>query len=316
MKKLLGLLTITSAVVSATACNFGGAFDENDQNASGVKMAIYDMAFLDMIDNIGYDKFGIDMLSIPDYLAKDDLAKYIDVRTQNGAPDLGKHNANPSIEPLTLLDPDHIVMSSRFKTSIWEQVQTEFASKQLLDASFEYTQFLPGMKNNATTLAKWFPKLETEITTKMNQIESDVNSVKTLASQLDKKAVIITAAGSTLTYHTAGGRYDMITTDFGFKLDDSFNSCPSTSTHGCTFQMDEFFDVVNPDIVFMIDTQIVQTAATESVVVKQLEENAKFKATNAYQNGKYITLSPQAFYNNPGGFSSTQVMIDNLKGAL
>ena len=86
------------------------------------------------------------------------------------------------------------------------------------------------------------------------------------------------------------------------------------STHGQNASF-EYIVEQNPDYLFIID-RTAATSKTGEGSAPQLFDNELIRSTDAYKNGRIVYLNPIVWYSAGGGFTSTQMMLDEINNAL
>lgn len=104
-------------------------------------------------------------------------------------------------------------------------------------------------------------------------------------------------------------RFGIIHKGFGFTPADKNIK---TSTHGQNVSF-EYVVEKNPDYIFVIDRGAV---VGNNTTAKQVLENDLIKTTSAYKNNKIIYLNSHIWYVSVGGFNSTNMMADEIQGAI
>lgn len=319
MKKILYvvMLVMSFVLLGCGELSVSKESSESQGQEKKLRVAVYDMGILDIMDNIGFEKFNIGTLSIPEYLAKGDLHKY----SNYGGPDLGLHH-EPTIEPLKLLQPDVVILTNRFR-SLEDQIRKEFPKAIVYQAAIDPTKYVEGLIKNYEFLENTFPAVKDELKASETELTTEIAEFQELTKDFNQKSLILMPNGKSIATYGSGGRFDMIHSTFGFPdvLDDKDLTediqiqATSSNAHGNNINY-EFFTQVNPDIVFLIDRNLISNDNEASESIQDLMNSSAFKNTNAFKNKKIISLDPNAFYVYPGGFNTTKVMMEGLKKAL
>lgn len=315
MKKILSIFILIVSFVLVGCVNNAKEKDETEAVKTTKKVAIYDMGILDIMDHAGFENFEISSLSIPEYLTKGELKKYANY----GGPDLGNHR-EPTIEPLKLLQPDIIILTSRFE-NLEGKIKKEFPNVIVYQAAIDPTKYEEGLKNNFNFLEETFPKAKERLEASKIELLKEINDFKELTKNNSGKALTLMPNGKSIATYGSGGRFDMIHSTFGFKdalidVNEKVKiQATSTQTHGNNINF-EFFTKVNPDIVFFIDRNVSSGDGTPSESITDLMNSNAFKNTNAYKNNMIVSLDSNAFYILPGGYSTTKKMMEGLEKAI
>ena len=162
---------------------------------------------------------------------------------------------------------------------------------------------------NARTIASIFGK-ENEVEDKVNQYNSRINNLKSIAS--GKNALVgMTTSGS---FNILGndGRCSIIGNEIGFN---NLGATGNTSTHG----NEASFETVvakNPEYIFVMDRdKAIGKAGAASA--KEIVENDLVKSTPAYKNNHIIYLeNPNVWYTAEGGIQALDMMLKDLEKGL
>lgn len=162
---------------------------------------------------------------------------------------------------------------------------------------------------NARTIASIFGK-ENEVEDKVNQYNSRINNLKSIAS--GKNALVgMTTSGS---FNILGndGRCSIIGNEIGFN---NLGATGNTSTHG----NEASFETVvakNPEYIFVMDRdKAIGKAGTASA--KEIVENDLVKSTPAYKNNHIIYLeNPNVWHTAEGGIQALDMMLKDLEKGL
>lgn len=323
MKKITAILLMALMVLSLTACGNQTGKDNNGSEGSteptsvtittlnGQKeetqlevpynperIAILDLAALDIIDSIGVgDKVvGMAQTSI-DYLSYYSENKNIK--------NLGTIK-EADIEAVMECEPDIIFIGGRLSASYDKLSEIAPVVYLATDSSIGLVE---STLKNARTIASIFGK-ENEVEDKVNQYNSRINNLKSIAS--GKNALVgMTTSGS---FNILGndGRCSIIGNEIGFN---NLGATGNTSTHG----NEASFETVvakNPEYIFVMDRdKAIGKAGTASA--KEIVENDLVKSTPAYKNNHIIYLeNPNVWYTAEGGIQALDMMLKDLEKGL
>ncbi len=259
------------------------------------RIAVLDMAALDIIDSIGMGDrvVGVASTSI-DYLEKytsDDIENIGTVKEAN-------------LEKTMAVEPEVIFIGGRLAESydaLSEIAPVVFIS---VDADLGVVE---STKKNATNIASIFG-LEDEIEQKVNAYNARIEELQKIAES--KTALVgLTTSGS---FNLLGndGRASIIGVEIGFENLTSLDN--ETSTHG----NESSFEVVvekNPDYIFVLD----RDAAINSegaTTAKEIIENELIMQTSAYKNDNIVYLAhPNVWYTAEGGITALDIMLQDLE---
>ena len=259
---------------------------------------MYKRQALDIIDSIGVgDKVvGMAQTSI-DYLSHYSENKNIK--------NLGTIK-EADIEAVMECEPDIIFIGGRLSASYDKLSEIAPVVYLATDSSIGLVE---STLKNARTIASIFGK-ENEVEDKVNQYNSRINNLKSIAS--GKNALVgMTTSGS---FNILGndGRCSIIGNEIGFN---NLGATGNTSTHG----NEASFETVvakNPEYIFVMDRdKAIGKAGTASA--KEIVENDLVKSTPAYKNNHIIYLeNPNVWYTAEGGIQALDMMLKDLEKGL
>lgn len=264
------------------------------------RIAILDLAALDIIDNLGMGErvVGTADTSI-EYLASyaedDDLAKLGTIKEAD-------------LEAVMACEPDVIFIGGRLSASYDDL--SKIAPVVYLATDTEIGVVESTVKN-ATAIASIFG-LEDEIAEKTQDFTDRIAALQTVS---DGKTAIVgmTTSGS---FNLLGndGRCSIIGREIGFD-NVGVSDDADSSSHGneSSFETVVSFD---PDYVFVMDRD--SAIGTEGAqLAKDIMENELVMGTNAYKNGNVIYLeNPAVWYTAEGGITALDMMLTSLETAF
>ncbi len=320
MKKLLSVLLIAAMAISFTACGSndvsvaGGEAPETitisafDANGEAIevevpydpqRVAVVDMASLDILDNLGLGDRVVGSSStaleyLQDYVNNDDVANLGTIKEAD-------------MEALMACEPDIIFMGGRMAESYDALAEIAPVVRLISDTDLGLVE---SVRKNATTIASIFG-LEDEVAEKMSDFDA---RIQTLAEFAEGKTALVgmcTSGG----FNTLGndGRCSIIGTEIGF--DNLGATDVSSSTHGNESSF-ELFVSLNPDYVFVMDRDA--AIGTDGAQLAQdIVENELVMTTDAYKNGHIIYLAhPGVWYTAEGGITALDYMLADLEQDL
>lgn len=271
------------------------------------RIAILDLAALDIIDNLGLgDRVvgtattSIDYLS--SYSNNDEIQKLGTIKEAD-------------LEAVMACEPDIIFINGRLSASY--DAFSEIAPVVFLATDTEIG-LVESVTKNATTIASIFG-LESAVEEKVDEF---ADRIKALQEVADGKTALVgmTTSGS---FNLLGndGRCSIIGTEIGFENLTATESSSenggsnSTSAHG----NETSFELVaqqNPDYIFVMDRD--SAIGTEGAqLAKEIMENELVMGTDAYKNGNIIYLeNPAVWYTAEGGITALDVMLSDLESGL
>lgn len=276
------------------------------------RIAILDLAALDIIDNLGMGDrvVGTADTSI-DYLSSyADNADLINLGTIKEA----------DLEAVMECEPDVIFIGGRLSASY--DALSEIAPVIYLATDTEIG-LVESVTKNATTIASMFG-LESEIEEKTADFSNRVAALQAVAE--GKTALVgMTTSGS---FNLLGndGRCSIIGVEIGFNNLTAANSSTkeneteqSSSEAGSPHGNESSFETVvaeNPDYVFVMDRD--SAIGTEGAqMAQEIMENELVMDTDAYKNGNIIYLEhPSVWYTAEGGITALDMMLQDLEKEL
>ena len=262
------------------------------------RVAILDLAALDIIDNIGMGDrvVGTANTSI-DY-----LSAYAD---NSGVANLGTIK-EADLEAVMACEPDIIFIGGRLAASY--DALSEIAPVVYLSTDAQIG-LVESVNENAKTIASIFG-LEENVAEKTADFAARIDALK--KTYEGKTALVgMTTSGS---FNLLGndGRCSIIGKEIGFN---NLTAAGSTSSHG---NESSFETVVsqNPEYIFVMDRDsAIGTAGAK--LAKEIMENELVKSTDAYKNGHIVYLeNPAVWYTAEGGITALDMMLKDLENGL
>lgn len=262
------------------------------------RIAVLDMAALDILDNLGLGDRVVGSASTSlEYLTKygenEEVANLGTIKEAD-------------LEAVMECSPDVIFIGGRLASSY--DALSEIAPVVFLSTDSELG-VVKSVTKNANTLASMFG-LEDQVSEKTKGFEERIAALKEKAE--GKTALVgMTTSGS---FNLMGndGRCSIIGVEIGF---DNLTATESTSTHG----NEASFETVvqkNPDYIFVMDRDSA-IGADGAQTAKEIMENELVMGTTAYQNGHIVYLEhPAVWYTAEGGITALDIMLSDLEGAL
>ncbi len=323
----------TPATVTITSLNGNKEEISLEVPYNPQKIAILDLASLDIIDSLG---MGDRVVGTAD-TSIDYLKKYAD---NKNIKNLGTIK-EADMEAVMECEPDVIFIGGRLAASY--DALSEIAPVVFL-ATDTQLGVVKSVTKNATTIAKMFG-LESQVDSKVADFNKRIEALSAVAK--DKTALVgMTTSGS---FNLLGndGRCSIIGVEIGFNnLTASSASSQgsseksgssekggngsserggngggrggnggSTSTHG---NESSFETVVaqNPDYIFVMDRD--SAIGTQGAkMAKEIMENDLVKQTDAYKNNRIVYLEhPNVWYTAEGGIQALDTMLKDLEKSL
>ena len=316
MKKLLTFMLSMLLTLTITGCSTTSQEDKSDNetvtitslNADGEeiqlevpydpeRVAILDMAALDIIDNLGRGDRVVGSAStsldyLQDYVNNDAIANLGTIKEAD-------------LEAVMGCEPDIIFIGGRLSASY--DALSEIAPVVYLSTDTELG-VVESTRKNATTIATIFG-LENEITEKMSGFDTRIETLKATAN--GQNAIIGMATSGSFNVLGNDGRLSLIVNEIGFNN----VGAQSASTHGNETSF-EFIVETNPDYMFVMDRD--SAIGTEGAqLAQEIVENELVMQTDTYKNGHIIYLAhPAIWYTAEGGITALDYMLQDLESAL
>lgn len=262
------------------------------------RIAILDMAALDIIDTIGEgDRVVGSATTSIDYL-------------ENYSPDKNQNIRNlgtiksADLEAVVECEPDIIFIGGRLAATYDELTKIAPTVYLATDLTLGLVE---SVKKTALAIASIFEK-ENLVEDLVSTYQSRIDVIKNYSK--DKTALVSMVSGTSASILTDSGRCSLIGVECGFT---NIGNESSDSTHGDTVSF-EYFVAKNPDYIFVMDrNSVTGTEVTASTVI----ENDIVKQTDAYKNGHIVYLeNSNVWYTAEGGIKALDTMLSDLESGL
>ena len=262
------------------------------------RIAVLDMASLDILDNLGMGDRVVGSAStsleyLTDYVDNEEVANLGTIKEAD-------------LEAVMECDPDVIFIGGRLASSY--DALSEIAPVVFLSTDSELG-IVKSVTKNAETIASMFG-LEDEVSKKTEGFDERIKALKKTAE--GKTALVgMTTSGS---FNLMGndGRCSIVGREVGFE---NLTAAESTSTHGNEASFETVVEK-NPDYIFVMDRDSA-IGADGAQTAKEIVENELVMGTDAYKNGRIIYLEhPAVWYTAEGGITALNIMLSYLENAL
>lgn len=283
--------------VTVTTLNGDGESVELEVPYNPQRIAILDMAVLDMLDNwdLGSRVVGMPKSSKIDYL--------MDYNNNDDIVNLGTLK-EVDMEALMASEPDLIFIGGRLSSQYDEL--SKIAPVVYTSTDYE-AGMLQSVKNNASMIATIFGA-EEKAAEQLAGFDSRVETLKQAAE--GRTAVIGMVTSSNFNTLGDGSRCSLIGNEVGFT--NLANNVDSTHGNESSF---EFLVNLNPDYIFVLDRDsAINTEGAQ--LAQEIMDNELVQKTTAYQNGNIVYLTPTVWYLAEGGITATDVMLRDLEAGL
>lgn len=264
------------------------------------RIAILDMACLDILDNLGVGDRVVGSAStsleyLQDYVTNDEIENLGTIKEAD-------------MEAVMACEPDVIFIGGRLSSSY--DALSEIAPVVYLATDTE-AGVVESVRKNASTIASMFD-LEENVDTLMADFDE---RIQTLSDFADGKTAIIGMCTSG-SFNVLGndGRCSIIGVEIGFE-NVGVDADVDTSTHGNEASFEYIVDK-NPDYIFVMDRDA--AIGTDGAQLAQdIMENKLVQGTDAYKNGNLVYLEhPAVWYTAEGGIQALDLMLQDLESAL
>ena len=287
------------AEVTITSLNGSGEAVELTVPYDPQRIAILDMASLDILDALGLGDRVVGTAStslsyLQSYI-RDDVASLGTIKEAD-------------LEAVMSCEPDVIFIGGRLASSY--DALSEIAPVVYLSTDAELG-VVESVRKNAATIASLFG-LEGQVEELMAGFDS---RIETLAAFAEGKTAIIGMCTSG-SFNVLGndGRCSLIGREVGFE-NIGVDAEVDTSTHGNEASF-EFIVDKDPDYIFVMDRDAaIQTEGAQ--LAQEIMENELVMGTRAYQDGHVIYLAnPAVWYTAEGGITALDIMLSDLESVL
>lgn len=265
-------------------------------NEEPKRIVVFDFAALDTIDKLGIEGVvGIPKSStIPEYLSKYKDAKYENVGGLK----------EPDLEKINELKPDLIIINGR-QHSFYEKLSKIAPTISLAKKDGQYIE---STTKNLNYLGEIFNK-EEEISKELNDINKKVEEINKKVKEKGYSATTLMASNGELSVFGNESRFGIIYNELGFKNTDEN---VKAADHGQTISY-EYIKNQKADYMFVIDKGAINN---DKKTAKELLDNELVNGSKVYKDGNIIYLNTVAWYISDGGITSTNIMLDEISGAI
>ena len=290
----------TPDTVTITSLNGNGEMFELEVPYNPERIAILDMASMDILDNLGVGDRIVGSAST----SLDYLQQYV---TNDNVANLGTIK-EADMEAVMACEPDIIFIGGRLSKSYDDL--SEIAPVVYLATDTE-KGVVESVGANARTIASIFG-LEDQVDDKMAGFGDRIAALRSFAEGKNAIVGLVTSGG--LNVLGNDGRCSVIGREIGFE-NIGVDANIDTSTHGNEASF-EFIVEKNPQYLFIMD----RDAAIQSEGAKlaqEIVENELVMGTDVYKNGNIIYLAhPAVWYTAEGGITALDLMLQDLETEL
>ena len=259
-------------------------------------VVVMDFGILDAMDALGIEVAGLPLSgTLPEYLS--DYANE-EVYTNIGS------LKEIDLEKVFEIEPELIIIGGR-QASYYEELSKIAPTVQL---SVDASDYMNSFTTSMNYLGEIFGK-EEEVAAKLESVQASMKEIAEKAAAKDVNGLVVLSNGDAFSVYGKGSRFGIIHNEFGIKpVDETIE----VSTHGQNASF-EYIVEQNPDYLFIVDRTAVTSGEGSAAA---LFDNELIKSTDAYKNGRIIYLDPVVWYSAGGGFTSTEIMLEEVSNAL
>lgn len=284
--------------VTITSLDANGEAAEHEIPYNPERIAILDMACLDILDSLGVGDRVVGMAStsieyLQDYATNSELANLGTIKEAD-------------LEAVMACEPDVIFIGGRL-ASVYDQL-SEIAPVVYLSTDTELG-LVESVRQNATTIASMFG-LEDEVESQMADFDERIATLNGIAE--GHTALVTMFTSGSVNALGSDGRCSLISNEVGFV---NITDDEVTATHGNEISFETVVEK-NPEYLFVLnrDAAIGSDGADQA---QEVVENELTRNTQAYQDGHIVYLEhPAVWYTAEGGIQALDIMLRDLEGAL
>lgn len=285
--------------VTITSLNAGKEAAELEVPYDPQRIAILDMASLDILDALGVGDRVVGTASTSlDYLQNyinDDIANLGTIK-------------EAALEAVMACEPDVIFIGDRLSSSY--DALSEIAPVVYL-ATDNDLGVVESVRQNALTIASIFG-MEDKVNNLMAGFDARITALSEYAA--GKAAIVGMCTSGSFNVLGNDGRCSIIGREIGF-TNIGVDANIDTSTHGNEASF-EFIVEKAPDYIFVMDRDA--AIGTEGAqLAQEIMENELIMEIDAYKNGNIVYLAhPAVWYTAEGGITALDLMLQDLESEL
>ena len=289
-----------SETVTITSLDGNGEEIQLEVPYNPERIAILDMASLDILDSLGVGEKVVGMAStsleyLQTYAENEDLAALGTIKEAD-------------LEAVMACEPDVIFIGGRLASAYDSLSQIAPVVYLATDTEFGVVE---SVRSNAETIASMFGK-EAEVGELMSGFDERIQALADFAS--GKTAIVGMCTSGSFNILGNDGRCSIIGREIGFD-NVGVDADTATSTHGNEASF-EFVVEKNPEYMFVMDRDA--AISTEGAkLAQEIVENELVKGMDVYKNGNIVYLAhPAVWYTAEGGIQALDIMLQDLESEL
>ncbi len=288
----------TPETITITSLNAAGEETDLEVPYNPERIAILDMAALDILDSLGVGDRVVG--------SADTSLEYLsDYAGNESIENLGTIK-EADLEAVMACEPDVIFIGGRLAASY--DALSEIAPVIYLSTNSELG-VVESIRKNAGTIASLFG-LESEVDALMADFDARIEALAAFAE--GNNAIVGLCTSGSFNVLGSDGRCSIISVEIGFE---NLGDGDVTSTHGNESSF-ELIVELNPDYIFVLDRDAA-IGTDGAQLAREIVENELVMETDAYQNGHIIYLEhPAVWYTAEGGIQALDIMLSDLEGEL
>ena len=325
MKKLLSLVLAAVMAFSMVAC--GGEAETETETPETItiqclnadktladlevpydpqRIAVLDMAALDIIDSLGLGDRVVGSASVSIEYLKD-----YNPDDSNGAIlNLGSVKT-ADMEQVALCEPDVIFIGGRL-SSVYAEL-SEIAPFVYLALDYE-KGVLQSTADNATTIASMFG-LEEQVAAKVADFQSRIDTLKPIVE--GKNVLLGMYNNNAMSVLGSESQLSLIADEMGaVNLGDTVGEIDKPA-HGDDASWETIINL-NPEYMFVLDRSSAVSSADDVLGAQEVIENDLIKTLDVYKNGNivYFIQHANVWYTSTGGIQALDTQLADLEAAL
>ena len=287
--------------VTITSLNGSGEAVELEVPYDPQRIAILDMACLDILDALGVAEGRV--VGSAD-TSLEYLQSYV---TDGNVANLGTIK-EADLEAVMACAPDIIFIGGRLASSY--DALSEIAPVVYLATDSELG-VVESVRKNASAIASIFG-LEDKVDQLMTDFDTRIQALAEFAA--GKTAIVGMCTSGSFNVLGSDGRCSIIGRELGFD-NIGVDADLDTSTHGNEASF-EFVVDKDPDYIFVLDRDAA-IGTDGAQLAQEIMENELVMGTDAYQNGSIVYLAhPAVWYTAEGGITALDIMLQDLESEL
>ncbi|WP_239502648.1 siderophore ABC transporter substrate-binding protein [Vibrio astriarenae] len=289
------LLTFSSLSFAKTIEHTLGSIEIKEQPQ---RIVVLSHGALDFLDEIGVEPVGVVKQLLPSH-----LEQYGDKKYQA----LGSLK-EPNFEEIFMAKPDLIIAEGR-QAELYKDLS---AIAPVYMYQIDNSDYWKTTQHHWRVLGDLFGQTE-QVEGMITKIEEQFRAIESETKANSMNAMSVMNAGNRLSMFGTNSRFSVIYDELGFETRESKNVESVARPHGNLISFEYVADA-QPDVIFILDRQ--QAIGQGNANSAQFFDNPLVNSTPAAKTNKVVFLDSAAWYLTAGGYTSTQIMINDVKQVL